>query len=232
MSHDAGELLQLPTDELLKKFASGGHKPGSGSAAALLGLLACKLLQTVISLTDRPGYESSKQQLSLVNQGLLGEIEPALVDAFREDSIQFDRVIQARHARDAQKDPALRESLGRKALAELRKATDIPMSIAEKCTTLAERGLDVFDLGFRAARGDSSVAISSALAGASGALAIVYLNLKSFRGAKWATESIASADSLQKRVAGLQVQFVDRVARLRDDATKAQPATEGDPAPS
>jgi hypothetical protein len=31
-------LSKLPIDELLQKFGAGGHKPGSGSAAALLGL--------------------------------------------------------------------------------------------------------------------------------------------------------------------------------------------------
>lgn len=47
----AQDLMTLPTDQLLSKFGSGGHKPGSGSAAALLGLVSCKLAQTVVSLS-------------------------------------------------------------------------------------------------------------------------------------------------------------------------------------
>jgi hypothetical protein len=45
------DLITLPTDELLTKFGAGMHNPGSGSAAALLGLVSCKLVQTVISLS-------------------------------------------------------------------------------------------------------------------------------------------------------------------------------------
>lgn len=45
------EFIRLPADELLKQFAAGGHKPGSGSAAAFQGMLAASLTQTVIKLT-------------------------------------------------------------------------------------------------------------------------------------------------------------------------------------
>ncbi|MBU2269497.1 MAG: cyclodeaminase/cyclohydrolase family protein, partial [Bacteroidetes bacterium] len=47
-------LLAITAEELLEKFGSGGHKPGSGSAAALQGMLSAKLLITVISLTNEP----------------------------------------------------------------------------------------------------------------------------------------------------------------------------------
>ena len=44
-------LLDLKANILLDKFGKGGHVPGSGSAAALMGLLAAKLLATVSTLT-------------------------------------------------------------------------------------------------------------------------------------------------------------------------------------
>jgi len=40
-------LLARPTTELLDEFGAGNASPGSGSAAALMGLLAAKLLITV-----------------------------------------------------------------------------------------------------------------------------------------------------------------------------------------
>jgi len=45
------KLIELSTEELLKKFGSGKHKPGSGSAAAFQGMLSAKLIHTVIDLT-------------------------------------------------------------------------------------------------------------------------------------------------------------------------------------
>lgn len=212
-------LIKLPTDQLLSKFGSGGHKPGSGSAAALLGLVACKLIQTVIALSEgREQYEGVKAQLTLANQNILGDIEPILVAAVQEDSEQFDRVINARRIRDNEKDPARKRQLTEKALSELRDATEIPIRIAETCISLAEKAIVVFDLGFKSARGDSGVAISSAIAGASGCLSIIYLNLTSFRGSDWARQTRQTADTIGLRVQSLQVQLIERIARLQSEA--------------
>src|SRR4051794_17911517 len=126
------ELIKLPTEELLTKFGSGLHNPGSGSAAALVGLVSCKLVQTVISLSHgREKYQGVEDQLTLVNQDILGDIEPILVAAVQEDSEQFDRVIQARVLRDGETDAVKKRQLSEKALHELRIATEIPIRIAE-----------------------------------------------------------------------------------------------------
>ena len=216
-------LIKLPTDELLTKFGSGLHKPGSGSAAALIGLVSCKLVQTVISLSNgRDQYQGVKAQLTLANQDLLGDIEPTLISAVQEDSEQFDRVIQARRLRDAENDPVKKKQLSEKALNELRLATEIPIRIAETCLTLAEKAILVFDLGFKAARGDSGVAISSALAAASGCVSIIYLNLTSFRGGEWAVQSRERADELSRRTQELQIQLVERISHLQFEAANRE----------
>ena len=212
------ELIKLPTDKLLSKFGSGGHKPGSGSAAALLGLVSCKLVQTVVTLSaGRDQYQGVEAQLTLANQDIVAGIEPVLMAAVQEDSEQFDRVIEARRIRDAESDKAKKRPLADKALAELRIATEIPIRIAETCLLLAEKALVVFDLGFRAARGDSGVAISSALAGAAGAISIIYLNLTSFKGGEWASQTRYRADDLSQRVQALQLQLADRIGLLRQE---------------
>ncbi|NOT86562.1 MAG: cyclodeaminase/cyclohydrolase family protein [Lysobacter sp.] len=214
----AQELIKLPTDQLLTKFGSGGHKPGSGSAAALLGLVACKLTQTVVSLSaGRDQYQGVEAQLTLANQDVLDGIEPVLLAAVQEDSEQFDRVIQARRLRDAEADKAKKRQLSEKALSELRDATEIPIRIAETCLHLAEKAIVVFDLGFKAARGDSGVAISSALAGSSGAISIIYLNLTSFKGGEWAIQTRKKADDLSQRTQALQLQLLERITRLQQE---------------
>jgi len=214
----AQELIKLPADQLLTKFGSGGHKPGSGSAAALLGLVSCKLVQTVVFLSaGRDQYLGVEAQLTLANQDIVAGIEPVLVAALQDDSEQFDRVIEARRLRDAELDKGKKRPLAERALAELREATEIPIKIAETCLLLAEKALVVFDLGFKAARGDSGVAVSSALAGASGSLAIIYLNLTSFKGSEWASQTRQRADAISQRVQALQVQLIDRINRLQQE---------------
>ena len=219
----SNQLIELPTDKLLTKFGSGGHKPGSGSAAALMGLIACKLVQTVVSLSNgRDLYKEVEPQLTLANQDILDGIEHILFAAVKEDSEQFDWVIRARRLRNEESNPAKKKKLAEKALGELRLATDIPIRIAETCLDLAEKAMVVFDLGFKAARGDSGVAISSALAAALGAISLVYLNLTSFKGGEWAVSTRAVADELSVRANRLQVGLFDRIYRLQAEVVRKE----------
>jgi len=209
-------LIALPTERLLQKFGSGGHKPGSGSAAALLGVVACKLVQTVVSLSDgRIQYADVMPQLTLANQELADRIEMELLRDLQEDSVQFDRVISARRKVQAAEDPTRRRKLQKAALHELKIATDLPISIARNCLAVADAAFTVFDLGFRSARGDSGVAISAAIGGASGALSVVYLNLSSFRGGTWARERRQKADVLLSKLNDAQYSLSNRIVRLQ-----------------
>lgn len=220
----AEDLIKLPADKLLNKFGSGGHKPGSGSAAALLGLVSCKLIQTVVTLSNgRDRYKGVEAQLTLANQNVVDDIEPVLMAAVQEDSVQFDKVISARRLRDAEADSKRKRQLAEQALSELRTATEIPIRIAEHCLELAESALVVFDLGFKAARGDSGVAISSALSGASGCISIIYLNLTSFKGSEWAIQTREKADSLSERTQKLQLELFSRISRLQGEVIEREP---------
>lgn len=231
-------LLDLSTRALLEKFGAGGHKPGSGSAAALLGLVSCQLLKTVVRLTDGRGkYLEAQPQLSLANQQVVSDVEPALFAAFQQDAVQFDRVVQLRRERDAESDPRRKRQLHDKALAELQKATEIPLRTARHCIDLAEKALTVFDLGFASARGDSGVAISAALAAAYGALFVVSLNLTNFRGGGWARRIRKEAAEQLSRVHRLQPELVRRLDDLQNataptDSTRTPTGLAGQPAHS
>ena len=213
------DLAKLPLVELLRKFGAGGHKPGSGSAAALLGLISCALTRTVIDLTkQRDGYKEALAELDSIEASITNDIEPELWGAFDEDSIQFDKVITARRARNAESDPAQRWKHGKQALDELHVASEIPLDIAEKCLALAEHAITVFDIGFKAARGDSEVAIDSALSGATGAISIVYLNLSSFNGESQIVALLDRAEKLEERARLLDTELQTRVLELKSAA--------------
>ena len=213
------DLSRLPLEELLRKFGAGGHKPGSGSAAALLGLISCALTKTVIGLTkERDGYKEAWVELGRIEASIAEDIEPTLWRSFEDDSVQFDKVITARVARDTERSPARRWKLARKALEELYVASEIPLIIATKCLLLAEHAIVVFDLGFKAARGDSEVAIESALSGATGGISIAYLNLKSFSGQSHAIDLLDRAEKLEEHARLLQNELQTRVLELKSAA--------------
>lgn len=215
----AVDLTTLPFRELLDKFGAGGHKPGSGSAAALHGLLSCALAKTVISLTlAKPEYAQSHARFEGINADIVGSVEPALWDAFTDDSVQFDKVIDLRRQRDAERDPAERRRLAVAALDELRTSCEIPLRIAELCLELAGHALTVFDEGFEHARGDSEVAIDSALSGATGSVSIVYLNLHSYRGDSAAREILRRVEALEERARLLSTALQTRIAELKSKA--------------
>lgn len=177
-------LLEITTDELLKKFGAGKHKPGSGSAAALQGMLSSKLLVTVISLTNVPKRQKKYRKVLPIlldmNTKTQERIFPKLTQLFQEDAVQFDKAITARTERDDEKDVVKSNLLGKKALAELKLSIDIPIEITKLCIELAEISDYVFDNAFQGARGDSQVALSGAVAGVAGCLSIIQLNLLSF----------------------------------------------------
>ena len=208
--------LQLPTYELMDKFGAGHHKPGSGSAAALLGLVACKMMQTVIFATRRNGrYAANFSQLEFVGSILAQQHEPFFREAVQQDSVQFDRYHQARLARNTCMDISEKRRLTDKAREELMPATQIPLEIAQHAADTAERGMIVYDLGASHVRGDSGVAVSAALSSCSGALFVVYLNLLQFREGRWAVTTRATADLIKERYQVLQSEQFRRVSRIQ-----------------
>jgi Zn-dependent peptidase ImmA (M78 family)/formiminotetrahydrofolate cyclodeaminase len=182
-------LLEYPTKELLNKFGKGGHKPGSGSAAAIQGMLAAQLIHTVISITSdekyKAKYEKSLPELLRFDEDITSRIYPALEALFQKDATLFDRVIELREKRDKEADPEKKDELAKRALAALKPATDILIEIADKCADLADYAAFVFDNAFRSAKGDSGVALNGAVAALGGCLSIVDLNLSSFGSNDW-----------------------------------------------
>jgi len=90
-------LLEKTVKELLEKFGEGNHKPGSGSAAAFQGMVAAKLISTVITLTAekkrRPLYDNFLPELFDFQQKIENEIFPKLSELFQLDSEHFDTAL-------------------------------------------------------------------------------------------------------------------------------------------
>lgn len=211
-----GKLINLPTAELLDKFGAGNHKPGSGSAAALQGMLSARLLRTVISLTTDPRraerYARQLPRMHEIDSEVEGRILPSLERLFQEDSDQFDKAIQLRKQRENEIDPVVRKQFDEQATSALIPATEIPIQIAKDCLDLARFALDVFDHGFQSALGDSGVALNAAISGVSGSLSIVELNLQHFEASDWTARVRASRDALRAELDELTARARKRLA--------------------
>ena len=175
------KLINIPTGKLLKKFGAGNHKPGSGSASAFQGMLAAKMLLTVIDLTLDPKrgntYQKHVSRLQDIKQEINDQIYPSLEASFQLDSEQFDSVVKLRTQRDSEVDCNKKRALSISATEALITSTSTPLDIAEPCLKLIGFAEYVFNFGFKSARGDSGVAINSAVSAVASCLSIVELNL-------------------------------------------------------
>jgi formiminotetrahydrofolate cyclodeaminase len=211
-------LMDLPTGKLLDKFGSGGHAPGSGSAAALMGVLSAKLISTVGALSlSRPAYRKSHAKIELIKNEIDENFEPELRRLFEEDSKAFDEVIKLRNARNQALEEREKRRFGELALDKLEYATEIPHDICRHCLRLIDHGVVMFDIGFKSARGDTGAAVSAAVAGAMSGIFVINLNLRSFRSRAWAEGMRERCDSLHKILEVKQLEAFGRVMTLREE---------------
>lgn len=211
-------LIELPTIKLLEKFGSGAHAPGSGSAAALMGLIGCRLIGTVAALSLRkPQYQSSYSRIEFIANHIENDLDPMLRDLFQRDATIFDEVIKARVARDTATEDREKRRCAELALDKLREATEVPFQIGDTCLELIDYGVAMFDMGFKGARGDTGAAISAAVAGAMSAVFVINLNLKSFRGSDWAMQQRRRCDDFHHKLARKQLDAFGRVMTLRSE---------------
>ncbi|SEO00777.1 Formiminotetrahydrofolate cyclodeaminase [bacterium A37T11] len=220
------KLLDISTEELLRKFGAGNHKPGSGSAAAFQGMISAKLLVTVISLTNeekrRPNYAGCLPKLLDMNAAIEDRIFPELTKLFCEDAVQFDKTIKSRQARDLEKNPVKKARLARQALGDLKIAVEIPLSIASLSVELAQIAGFVFDNAFKTARGDSQVALSGAVAALGGCLSIVQLNLLSFGSDEydWIENARSQSSQLKSHFGELSLIAASKIEALESEVDK------------
>jgi formiminotetrahydrofolate cyclodeaminase/Zn-dependent peptidase ImmA (M78 family) len=182
-------LIELSTEKLLEKFGAGSHKPGSGSAVALQGMLSSQLILTVIDLTcdekRKHNYQTVLAQLDLISLEINQSIYPRLKELFQLDSEQFDSVIQLRVARDNTKGFKRKRELENLVEKALKLATETPIEVAKLCIKLADFAAFIFNNAFKAVRGDSGVALNSAVGVVAGCLSIIDLNLLSISDEEW-----------------------------------------------
>lgn len=216
------DLLAKPTTELLSDFGSGNASPGSGSAAALMGLLSSKLLLTVCDISKRkPECKKNRKALDYVSSQVKSEIEPKLRILFERDAKDFDRVVELRRMRDNATDSKDKAALSREANELLEVATDHAIEITELCMRLVDHGVVIFENGWHAVRGDSGAAISSAVSGVMSGIFIISLNLKTLKDRKYSQSKLSQCSDLYSTLQSKQAAAFGCITSLNTEAIKA-----------
>lgn len=214
-------LLERTTGQLLKDFGSGKASPGSGSAAALMGLLAVKLLVTVCDKSvTKPECKTNEKVLVYVKEQIEA-VEPKLIELFEKDARDFDEVVRLRIARDSATSQQEKAKLSRESQDLLETATNNAFEVIELCMKLIDHGVVVFESGWQAVRGDSGAALSAAMAGVMSGIFIANLNIKTLGKRKYASENINRCDALYQELSTKQIKAFSCVTSLNAEAISA-----------
>ncbi len=212
------DYLSLPASQLLDAYGGGSHIPGSGSAAAFSALIGIEMMRTVCKRTlVKPEYQDKKGRFEFVLAELDDKFKPQLIELFRRDIDIFNRVSTFRIQRDRTEKKREKAHWDRLQLDELRIATDVPIEVCKAAFEMLPYSFLLFDEGYRAVRGDSGVAISNLLSSISGALFIIFLNLRSFKKGRWVQDRRRTAERLAQEFERWQAQAFERVLRLYEE---------------
>jgi len=212
------DLLDRPTGQLLDAFGAGKASPGSGSAAALMGLLAAKLIRTVCHKSLEKTRDRNTELTLRHILDDLGESESALRALFEKDAREFDVIVRLRMERDAATDPDVKSTLSRRANELLEDATDNTFRIMELCLPLIDHGVTVFQAGWQAVRGDSGAAISAAIAAVTSGLFIANLNIKVLKERNYAKDNIGKCTTMLALLQQKQLTALGCVTSLNAEA--------------
>lgn len=218
----SNQLLEKPTTELLSDFGAGRASPGSGSAAALMGLLACRMIVTVCLKTlEKPEHTKDTNTFNYIKDHVLEVIEPKLKELFEKDAKDFEEVVRLRKQRDFTTDQNTKSQLSRQANDLLEVATNNSFEIIDQCFKLVEHGIVVFNSGWQAVRGDSGAAISAGIAGVTSGIFITNLNLKALKDRKFASDKILRCTEIYNELTQKQARAFECVTSLNTEAISA-----------
>lgn len=214
--------LSRPTNQLLADFGAGNAAPGSGSAAALMGLLAARLIQTVCTKSkEHIQDERGQRTFDFIDAHIRSKIEPDLRSLFEKDAEDFNTVIELRRARLAARSTSRKSALQPESNDRLELATDNVFAIAQHCDTLVEYSVTMFENGWHAVRGDSGAAVGAGIAGVMSCIFIANLNMKRLKNRVYAREHVTTCSELYKTLQRRQTRAFRCVTSLNTEAVKA-----------
>ncbi|TEU08871.1 MAG: methenyltetrahydrofolate cyclohydrolase [Anaerolineales bacterium] len=195
-------------DEFLDALASKEPAPGGGSGAALGGALAAALVSMVCNLTiGKKGYEDVQEPMADLlrkSEAIRNEL-PQLLEA---DTQVYGKVMAA--YRQPRKTPEQKRARNIAMQGALKEATEVPLSIAQRCAQVVELSLPAAEMGNQWAVSDAGVGVLLADASMRAALLNVYINLSSIKDKDYVQQTLAHVET----ITGGKDEFRERVLKI------------------
>jgi len=195
-------------DQFLDALASKEPAPGGGSGAALGGALAAALVSMVCNLTiGKKGYEDVQEPMADLlrkSEAIRNEL-PQLLEA---DTQVYGKVMAA--YRQPRKTPEQKRARNIAMQGALKEATEVPLSIAQRCAQVVELSLPAAEMGNQWAVSDAGVGVLLADASMRAALLNVYINLSSIKDKDYVQQTLAHVET----ITGGKDEFRERVLKI------------------
>ncbi|WP_438383156.1 cyclodeaminase/cyclohydrolase family protein [Asaia sp. BMEF1] len=219
------KLLSKSLETLLEDFGKGNATPGSGSAAALMALLASSTICALAKLTDGKRKDpEKKEELQAISKDLEEKISPNLKILFERDTEVFQRSIAAREKRDDLKKELkkLENNSGKNEFVEQKKhlineqqnianetlevANNILFEIVSYSVRVFDHGCRLWSIGLTYAKGDAGAGINSSLSAVSTCLLVAHVNVQTAAKDKlaWVRDAKMKCDTIQELLSDMQ----------------------------
>ena len=204
------KLTDKPVTNFLDDLASNLPAPGGGSVASLSGALAAALVSMVCNLTlGKKGYENVQDDI----QALLARSEALrheMTDLLEADVAAYTAYAQTtKMPRDTEEEKATRAAAMQSAL---KKATMVPMRIAEVAVQIMDLCMPAAMKGNKWAVSDAGVAVLTAEAALRGAALNVLINLGTIKDVEFIATQHAYLDGLLAGKGALRDEIYEYVA--------------------
>ena len=198
-------LSGLTIKEFLEKIASDFPAPGGGSVAALSAALAASLTEMVANLTTgKKGYDDVEGEIKSIAQDAI-QLRNIFIAAIDDDSNSYIEIV------DAQKLPGNTEAETRQRekmiQRKLKRATLVPMAVAEYATRVMELAGTMVAKGNKNTITDGAIGVMMAKTAVLSALYNVKINLSTIK-------DDAFIDEISKRVKELETNAQSREKEL------------------
>lgn len=163
-----------PLRHFLDKLCSDSPEPGGGSASALVGATAASLAGMLAALTtNKKGYEEVSEEMGEILRQA-SRLKEDLLDLLQKDTEAFEDAARAfklpRETEEQKKHRAQAIQRG------LEKASEVPVSIMERCLEASRLASRVLEKGNKMAVTDGAIAALFAEAAAVGAMINARIN--------------------------------------------------------
>jgi formiminotetrahydrofolate cyclodeaminase len=202
-------LIDKPVSQFLTELASSAPAPGGGSVAALSGALGAALVSMVCNLTvGKKRYADVEKDIKALLENSEG-LRHKLADLLQADVQAYTAVSQAmKMPRATDEEKAARAEVMQQAL---KKATEVPLQIAEACVEVIALCQPAAEKGNKNAVSDAGVAILMAEAGLRSAALNILINLGWIEDQRFTAEKQRQLDTLLEGKPAVRDQVYDYV---------------------